>query len=71
MGDTVAEESGGGEETIVKAMRVRETEWKVSGGKATGAQVSQETGGKGERLMSERESLITFCHQVIRLQDRM
>ena len=28
---------------------------KVSGGKATGAQVSQETGGKGDRLMSERE----------------
>ena len=50
---------------------MRETEWKVSGWKATGAQVSQETGGKGERLMSERESLITFCHQVIRLQDRM
>ena len=28
---------------------------KVSRGKATGAQVSQETGGKGDRLMSERE----------------
>ena len=27
----------------------------MSGGKATGAQVSQETGGKGDRLMSERE----------------
>ena len=28
---------------------------KVSGGKVTGAQVSQEMGGKGDRLMSERE----------------
>ena len=28
----------------------------MSGGKATGAQVSQETGGKGDRLMTERES---------------
>ena len=27
----------------------------MSGGKATGAQVSQETGGKADRLMSERE----------------
>ena len=44
---------------------------KVSGGKATGAQVSQETGGKVDKLMSERESLITFYHQVTRLQDRM
>ena len=52
-------EGGGGEscegdegkETIVKAMGVRET-----GGKATGAQVSQETGGKGGRLMGERET---------------
>ena len=35
---------------IVKAMGVRET-----GGKVTGAQVSQEMGGKGDRLMSERE----------------
>ena len=42
-----------------------------TGGKATGPQVSQETGGKGDRLMSERESLITVCHQVTRLQDRM
>ena len=42
---------GGGKETIVKAVGVRET-----GGKATGAQVSQETGGKGEMLMRERES---------------
>ena len=55
MGETVAKESGGGEETIVKAMGVRETGGKVSGGKATGAQVSQETGGKGDTLMSERE----------------
>ena len=36
-------------------MGVRETEGKVSGGKATGAQVGQETGGKGDRLMSEIE----------------
>ncbi|KAI0207643.1 hypothetical protein LSAT2_007624 [Lamellibrachia satsuma] len=36
-------------------MGVRETGGKVSGGKATGAQVSQETGGKGDKLMSERE----------------
>ena len=43
-------EGVGGKETIVKAMGVRET-----GGKATGAQVSQETGGKGEMLMRERE----------------
>ena len=40
-----------------------------TGGKATGAQVSQETGGKGDLLM--REILITVCHQVTRLQDRM
>ena len=52
-------------------MGVRETGGKVSGGKATGAQVCQETGGKGDRLMSERESLIAVCHQVTRLQDRM
>ena len=65
MWETVAKESEG-EETIVKAMGVRET-----GGKATGAYVSQETGGKGDRLMSERQSLITVCHQVTRLQDRM
>ena len=45
--ETVAKESGG--ETIVKAMGVRKT-----GGKAAGAQVSQETGGKGYMLMSER-----------------
>ena len=58
-------------ETIVKAMGVRETGGRVSGGKATGAQVSQATGGKGDRLMSERESLITVCHQVTRLHNRM
>ena len=45
----------GRKETIVKAMGVRETGVKVSGGKATGAQVSQETGGKGNRLMGERD----------------
>ena len=41
----------GGKETRVKPMGVRETEGKVSGGKATGVQVSQERGGKGGRLM--------------------
>ena len=50
---------------------MRETGGKESGGKATGAQVSQETRGKSDRLMSERESLITVCHQVTRLQDIM
>ena len=34
---------------IVKVMGVRET-----GGRVSGAQVSQETGGKGDRLMRER-----------------
>ena len=53
VGETVAKEWG--EETIVKAKGVRETGGKVSGGKVTGAQVSQEMGGKGDRLMSERE----------------
>ena len=43
-----------GEETIVKTKGVREAGRKVLGGKATGAQISQETGGKGDRLMSER-----------------
>ena len=47
-------------------MGVRETG--VSGGKAVGAQVSQETGGKGDRLMGERE---TNNSQVRLLQDRM
>ena len=45
-------------------MGARET-----GGKATGAQVSQETGGKGDRLMGEME-IDKIC-QVTRLQDRM
>ena len=49
---------------------MRETGGKVSGGKPMGAQVSQETGGKDDRLMGEREGLITVC-QVTRLQDRM
>ncbi|KAI0217532.1 hypothetical protein LSAT2_030698 [Lamellibrachia satsuma] len=44
-----------GKETIVKAMVVRETGGKVSEMKATGAQVNQETGGKGDRLMRERD----------------
>ena len=34
---------------------MRKTGGRVSGGKATGAQVNQATGGKGDRLMSERE----------------
>ena len=34
---------------------MRETGSRVSGGKATGAQVSQETGGKSDMWMSERE----------------
>ena len=48
MGDS--SEGVGGKETIVKAMGVRETR-----GKATGAQVKQETGGKGKILMRERD----------------
>ena len=36
-------------------MGVREMGGKVSGGKATGTQVSQEMGGKGDRLMGERD----------------
>ena len=49
-------EGVGGKETIyVKAMGVREMGGKVSGGKATGVQFSQDTGGKDDRLMSERE----------------
>ena len=35
---------------------MRETGSKVSGGKAMGTQVSQETGGKGDRLTGERET---------------
>ena len=54
VGETVAKESGD-KEMIVKAMGVRETGGRVSGGKVTEAQVSQVTGGKGDRLMSERE----------------
>ena len=49
---------------------MRETGGRVSGGKAAGVQVSQAMGGKGDRL-SERESLITVCLQVTRLQDRI
>ena len=44
MGETVAKKMG--EETRVKVMGVREMGGKVSGGKATGVQVRQETGGK-------------------------
>ena len=44
-----------GKETIVKAMGMRKSGWKVSGVKATGAQVIKETGGKDDRLMRERE----------------
>ena len=56
MGETVAKESGGGgKETIVKVMGVSETGGRVSGGKVIGAQVSQATGGKGDRLIIERE----------------
>ena len=53
MGETVTKESVGNY-TIVKAIGVRKMGGYVSGGKATGAQVSQETGGKGDSLMSER-----------------
>ena len=35
---------------------MRQTGGKVSGGKAMGAQVSQETGGKGDVLTGERET---------------
>ena len=48
---------------------MKETGGKVSGGKVMVAQVSQETGGKHDRLMGERE-IDTVC-QVTRLQDRM
>ena len=34
---------------------MRETGGSVSGGKVSGGQVSQATGGKGDRLMSERK----------------
>ena len=46
---------GRGEEMIVMAMGMRERGGNVSGGKATGAQISQEMGGKDDRLTSERE----------------
>ena len=46
----------GGKETIVRVMGVRETRGKLSGGKAMGVQVSQETGGKGDMLTGERET---------------
>ena len=52
VGETVAKESG------VKAMGGR-----VSGGKATGEQVSQATGGKGDRLTSEREPDNSLPHR--------
>ena len=55
MRETGAKETRG-TETRVKAMGVRETGGKVSGGNATGAQFSQETRGKGDRLMGEREN---------------
>ncbi|KAI0223904.1 hypothetical protein LSAT2_025016 [Lamellibrachia satsuma] len=54
VGATVVKESGGKEMTV-KVMGVRETGGRVSEGKVTGAQVSQATGGIGDRLMSERE----------------
>ena len=54
LGDTGAKETVG-KETRVKAMGLRETGGKVSRGKVTGAQFSQEMGGKGDRLMGETE----------------
>ncbi|KAI0214537.1 hypothetical protein LSAT2_000378 [Lamellibrachia satsuma] len=54
VGESVAKDSGG-QEMIVKAMGGREMGGKVSGGKTMGVQVSQVMGGKGDRLMSERE----------------
>ena len=54
VGETGTKETGG-KEMGVREKGVRETGEKVSGGKAMGAQVSQETGGKGDRLMGERE----------------
>ena len=55
LGDTGAKETGG-KETRVKAMGVRETGGKVSRGKVTEVQFCQETGGKGDRLIGEREN---------------
>ena len=49
---------------------MKETGRTLSGGKATGAQVSQETGGKGDRLMSEREHDNSLPPSD-KLQDRM
>ena len=54
-GGDSSEGVGGGKETIVKAMEVRETGGRVSGGKAMGVQVSHVMGGNGDRLVSERE----------------
>ena len=59
VGDTGAKETGG-KETSVKAMGAKETGGKAKGTKllgvkGTGAQYSQQTGGKGDRLMGERE----------------
>ena len=51
-------------------MGVKETGRTLSGGKATGAQVSQETGGKGDMLMSEREHDNSLPPSN-KLQDRM
>ena len=55
LGETGGKETGG-KETRVKAMGARKTGGKVSGGKVIGAQFRQETGGKGDRLMGERET---------------
>ena len=55
VGETVSKETWG-KEMIVKANGERETGGKVSGGKAMGAQVSQETGGKGDMFTGERET---------------
>ena len=50
VGETGTKEMGG------KVMGVREIGGNVSGGKAKGVQFSQEMGGKGDRLMGEREN---------------
>ena len=54
VGEIVVKELGGKDMTV-KAMGVWETGGRVSGGKVMGVQVSQATGGKGDRLISERE----------------
>ena len=41
---------------------MRETGGKVSGGKATGAQVSQAMGGKGDRLSEREPDNSPVCH---------